>query len=254
MNTVKAISLFFLFATYFTSQVLKAEPLWIGDMEEGSLNDWYKPGTQATPGCCHGGGEFNSGSANSIATPKKHTGNWGVEMTIRTPNSPTSGTRLFRWRESQNYPKLYYSVWYYFPQRYTVTNWWNVFQWKSKRPFQVDPFFILNVGNRPDGSMYFYLYDWQRRIAYKQSVKNIPISRWFQVEAYYECAGDRTGRVTFWQDGAMLFYVPNVQTRYEDGDCQWSVDNYSDSLQPAQSTIYVDDAAISTTRIGSSQQ
>jgi hypothetical protein len=255
MNRVKAISWFCLFAACFTFQVLKAEPLWVGNMEEGNLNDWYEPGTRATPGCCNGGGRFNSGRANSRATQnKKHTGDWGIRMRIHTPNSPASGTRLFRWREPQNYPKLYYSVWYYFPRRYTVTNGWNVFQWKSKSPLKDDPFFILNVGNRPDGSMFFYLYDWQRQITHVQSVENIPISQWFQVEAYYECAGDSTGRVTFWQDGTLLFDVPNVQTRYEDGDCQWSVNSYSDSLQPGpRSTIYVDDASISTTRIGHCQ-
>jgi len=36
---------------------------------------------------------------------------------------------------------------------------WNVFQWKSKRGGASDLFFALNVGNRPDGSMYFYLYN-----------------------------------------------------------------------------------------------
>jgi hypothetical protein len=50
--------------------------------------------------------------------------------------------------------------------------------------------------------------------------------------------------VTFWQDGTQIFDVPNVQTRYADGPCAWSVNNYSSSLDPVGATIYIDDAAI----------
>ena len=152
-------------------------------------------------------------------------------MTISTP--PESGTRMFRWLEPQNNDRLRYSAWYYFPRRYSVGSYWNVFQWKSRRSSgQNDPFFILNVGNRSDGEMYFYLYNWQKRQGFSQSVKNLPIGRWFKVEAEYACAADGTGRVTFWQDGVQLFDVPNVQTRYPDGDCEWSVNNYSEGAQP----------------------
>jgi len=55
---------------------------------------------------------------------------------------------------------------------------------------------------------------------------------------------DKTGRVTFWQDGEEILDARNVQTRYRDGDCQWSVHNYSASLDPPEAAIYVDDAAI----------
>jgi hypothetical protein len=214
-------------------------PLWSDDFESGSTSKWSSGG---------GGGEFNSGSGDSVSSrDRAHGGSWGLKMTISTP--PESGTRMFRWHEPQTNPKLYYSVWYYFPQQYSVTNYWNVFQWKSKRSSgQVDPFFVLNVGNRPDGSMYFYLYNWQKRQSYTQAVKNVPVGQWFKVEAYYASAPDGTGRVTFWQDGTQLFDVNNVQTRYSDGDCQWSVDNYSDGVRPSPAAIYIDDAAISTTR------
>jgi hypothetical protein len=167
-------------------------------------------------------------------------------MTISTPSAAgTSGARMFRWAESQAHPALWYRVWYYFPQRYSVRSWWNVFQWKSKRVTgAVDPFFILNVGNRPDGSMFFYLYDWQQRTSRAQTLKNIPVGTWFSLEAFYRCAGDGTGQVTIWQDDVLLFDVANVRTRYPDGDCQWSVNNYSDSITPKPATIYIDDAEI----------
>jgi hypothetical protein len=92
--------------------------------------------------------------------------------------------------------------------------------------------------------MYFYLYNQNTKTSYDQALKVIPERRWTRVEAFYVCAGDNTGHVTFWQDGVQIFDISSVQTRYFDGDCQWSLNNYSSSLSPSTATIYVDDAAI----------
>lgn len=216
--------------------------LWSADHETGDISQWYYPSTG--PFGNYGGGMFNSGVAS--VTPSldyARSGRWSLRMTIATP--PMSGARLFRWSEPQRYGGLYYSAWYYLPRRYSVPNFWNVFQWKSKRTTgQIDPFFVLNVGNRSDQSMFLYLYDWQNSRSYSQSVADIPVGRWFRIEAFYECTGGTNGRVTFWQDGVQLLDVRNVRTRYSDGDCQWSMDSYSDGLIPSPSTIYIDDAAI----------
>jgi hypothetical protein len=209
--------------------------IWSADHEGGNMDQWN---------LSSGGGEFNSGIGESvISTERAHTGRYGVRMNITTP--PESGTRMFRWYEPQRNPRLQYSAWFYFPERYSVGTYWNIFQWKSKRSSsQIDPFFVLNIGNRSDGSMFLYLYDWQNRRAYSQSVRNLPVDQWVKIEAYYQCAGDSTGRVTFWQDGTQLFDLQNVRTRYSDGDCQWSIDNYSSGLSPSPAVIYADDAQI----------
>lgn len=213
--------------------------LWSADHETGNMSQWYQG---------DGGGEFNSGSAVSSASrDQAHSGAYSAKLTISAP--PVSGARLFRWKESQAYPALYYSAWYFFPQSYTISQYWNVFQWKSKTPQgNIDPFIVLNVGNRSNGAMYLYAYDWQRRITYGQSTKDIPIGQWFKVEAFYKCAADGSGQATFWQDGMQIINIPNVQTRYSNGDCQWSVDNYSNGVNPTPATIYIDDAVVSTTR------
>jgi hypothetical protein len=174
-------------------------------------------------------------------------------LKINTPSNPTSGTRLFRWVESQNYTDLYYSIWYYFPQLYTPNGnpaFWDVLAWKSNGTAEGDnPFFTLNVGNRPPGdsnpgAMFFYLYNQITLTSYTpQTYVNIPVSGWTHIEAHYVC-DPTSGHVTFWQDGAQIFDVSGVATRYADGDCQWSVDNYSSGVNPAPATIYIDDAAI----------
>jgi hypothetical protein len=226
-------------STLVTIQVESAPPLagnamWSADHETGDDSQWYEN---------YGGGQFNSGSGNSVATQdRSHTGSWGLRMTISTATE--SGTRMFRWGEPRAISRLRYTAWYYFPQRYTVHNYWNLFQWKSRNGGAVDPFFVLNVGNRSDGAMHFYLYDWQTRRAYSQSAKNIPVNQWVKIDAYYHCTGSQSGRVTFWQDDTLLFDVPNVRTGYSDNNCEWSIDNYSDGLSPSPATIYLDDASI----------
>ena len=231
--------------------------LWSANMETGDLSQWFYPMTG--PVGNFGGDIENSGIAAATAsTDFAHSGKYSAKLTITTPDTPTSGARLFRWLEAQTYPQLYYSVWYYFPQNYTPSLFWNVLQWKSKHPVSgvatSDPFFSLEVGALPSGEMYFYLGDDHTSTTYQQPAQSlipIPVGRWFNVEAFYQCAPNGGGRVTIWQDGALLWDVSNVDTRYADGTCAWSVNNYSSSLTPPSSTIYVDDAAIGTGRISS---
>jgi len=208
----------------------------------------------------NGGDVENSGIASASASrDQAHTGSFSAALTITTPSTPDSGTRLFRWREPRAYPDLYYRVWYYFPQISTPNGnpaFWNVLQWKSEHVISgarvSDPFFVLNVGEASDNgqaaSMYFSLCPPKGGACYSQvrPFTFIPVGNWFEVEARYVCAGDDTGHVTIWQNGsqAPLFDIPNVQTRYADGDCSWSVDNYSNSLSPSSGTVYIDDAEI----------
>jgi len=218
--------------------------IWTGDVEGGTLADWWIPSTSQSGN--NGGGEYNSGTADTIPSQDfAHGGSWSAKMTANTTGG-SSGTRLFRWLEPQTHAALYYSVWYYIPQKVTPSEYWNLFQWKSKHAAGIDPFFVLNIGNRADGTMYFYLWDWQRSKQYDQTLVNIPVAQWFKVEGFYQCAADSSGKVTLWQDGAKLFDISGMSTRYADGDCQWSVDNYSNGLSPSTVSIYVDDAAIRT--------
>lgn len=220
----------------------KTRPLWSADMESGDLSQWSLNG---------GGGRYTSGRAEIQASNDiARSGSWSAKLTISTPHSPTSGARLFRWAETHGEQELYFSAWYYFPQRYSAPSWWNVFQWKSKvteKPISArnDPFFIVNVGNRADGQMYFYLYDWQQRKSLHQEQMQIPVRQWTHLEARYRCAADNTGRVMVWQDSVLLVDLAGVPTRYAQGDCQWAVTNYSTDLKPTPATIYIDDASIS---------
>jgi hypothetical protein len=214
---------------------------WSSGLETGNFSEWEQN---------WGGGIFNTGTGNaSVSSDVAHSGRYSAKMAIDTSSGGPQAVRIFRWNESRADQSAYYRVWYYFPQQYSGMNWWNVFQWKSKTPSRNDAFWQLNVGNRPDGTMNFYVYNWVNSRSYSQSVVNIPVGRWFRVDAFYTQSSDNNGRVTFWQDGVKFFDMSGVNTKYPDGDVQWAVANYTDGISPSKATIYVDDAAISTNPI-----
>jgi hypothetical protein len=99
--------------------------------------------------------------------------------------------------------------------------------------------------------MYFALDYWPTGASYEQNIASIPVDRWVHLEAYYKHSypNANSGRVTFWQDGQQIYDVPNVDTT-NSANLTWSLNNYCDTLSPSSATIYIDDAAISTSRIG----
>jgi len=245
--------------------------LWSADMETGDLRQWY-----SSKGKDKGGGEFDSGDATAAASQDyAHSGKWSLKLTITAPPSKgghSSGGRMFRWEEAADpayfSSGLYYGAWFYFPQAFRLSadprtgGFWSILQFKSKHPAGNDPIWYLDIQNQPDRPMYATLYWWNRLAMegprekesggrrFTQAATNLPVGKWVHIEVYLKQASDFTGRLTVWQDGMQIFDESNVKTRYADGDNQWSVNNYSDGLQPAPSTIYIDDATISTSRVG----
>jgi chitodextrinase len=228
-------------------------PVQSADMEEGNLDDWYYPSTEAKTGY-YGGGEYNSGTGNSVAsTAVAHSGTYSAAQTIDVSSGSPSGTRLFRWEESDRYRELYYSAWFYFPQRMRLgAGWFLLWQWKSTNATRNDPLWGLLIENDPAGEMKLYLSRGPGEIAnYHQSVATIPVGRWFQVRAHYRCADDNTGFVRVWQDGQLLFDKSGIRTSYSwingygnPWSCQWALNAYGNGFTPSVWTSYVDDAQI----------
>lgn len=230
--------------------------LWSADQESGDMTQWYYPDVKE--GNFNGGGVYTSGVASAVtSTDFAHSGTRSAKLDITTPSSPTSGVRLFRWEESNSNNEAYYSAWIYIPEKYTPTQFWNIFQFKSKDTAgNDDPFWLLSVGNRATtGNMYLYLYYWQTGSgpttnevgpkSYDQAIVDLPVGKWVHIESYLKQASDYTGHVTVWQDGQMIFDKDGVKTKYAGGTNEWSINNYSNGFTTSNATIYVDDAAIS---------
>lgn len=257
----------FLGLTQHTADVqAQGTVVWSTDHENASEQDWYRPNDAS-----HGGGEYNTGCAgtspaydfgrNPSATDL-HPFSLVLMMAAPCGNLDVSGTRMFRWLESEQYSDLYYKVWYYFPSVYTLTNpvnpWWMIMAWKSTstNPSRNDAFFNVNVANRPNGNMALSLYeakpyDPANGRTYTQTSVDLPIGQWFYIEAHYISRGDATGQVTIWQgddvNRVLLWDLHGVQTRYldaEGGATQWAVTNYGNGTSPFPAKIAIDDAEI----------
>lgn len=223
--------------------------LWSVNHELGDLNEWSANG---------GGGLFPSGTATVIPVTSPAIGKFAVQMTIDTVPG-VAGCRLFRWKETQDDLAQgslgrYFSAWFYFPRAYQVGSWWQIAGWKSKHPAGNDPFFNINVSNRANGANFLQVFGWQPSLRkfYDQPAVDIPVGRWFKVEGFYKADPGTGGRVTLWQDDVLLTDIAGIQTRYSDGDYQFALNNYGQMLLPSPTTIYMDNAAISTDRVANS--
>ena len=120
---------------------------------------------------------------------------------------------------------------------------------------------MLELRNRANAAMYFML-RWKGIMAgpfegegtglkhYHQEIKDILAAEWFHIEIYLQQSTGYTGRLTVWQDGVEIYDMVNVKTKYPDGNNEWSINTYGASINPMPLTLYVDDAAVSTTRVG----
>lgn len=216
--------------------------LWSADHETGDLSQWESS---------DGGGAFNTGSGDVYVTNAvSRSGNHSLSLSIYGADGDVQGARVFRWKE--NPADAYYSAWLLFPEWYETGRWWDVFQFKSPdNRGRSQPMWVLNVGNRRNGEMGFYLWDALSRRSYEHEWGSpaIPVGKWIHVEVYYRRATDNSGRITVWQDGAKLFDQDGVRTAISK-EIQWSLANYTDRITPSNATIYADDAVISTSRIG----
>lgn len=248
--------------------------LWAARHETGDKSEWYAPSTGPTGN--YGGAEVLTGNASAaVVTTVAHGGTRALSLTITTPGSPTAGARFFRWAESRANRALYYSAWFYLPTAVTPNGsglFWNLFQFKSR-----------STGGRDDPLWAFYAdadgkggvrlrAGWGYGGAtvagpksgdsvgaknFYQTTASLPVGKWVHLEAFLRQSSGFDGQVTLWQDGVKLFDFTNVRTSYANGtynswnaENEWAVLSYSDGLSPSPATIFIDDAVISTTRVG----
>jgi hypothetical protein len=218
----------------FTPPPPPGDVLWSANQESGDLEQW-------TVGQL-GEAVFNTGTgAISLSHDVAHSGTSSLKMTISDASGTTQAARILRWHD--NPVEGYYSVWLYFPQNYQPAAWWNVFQFKSLAA-ESDPTWVLNIGNRLDGSMFFYLWDAITKKSYRPLTDlDVQPKNWTNVTAYLRRATDDSGRITIWQDGVLLFDVNHVQTAFAD-NVHWGIGNYTDDISPSDPMIYADDAEI----------
>ena len=223
--------------------------VWKATHEIGNISEWQAHGDFLSQG---------RGAYYTIITSPVHTGNYAVSLTIDTKAYSSTGSYaayLFYWDQLPG-NAYYYSAWYYIPSETRPQDWWNVWQWKSTYNGNTDysvPMHVLDIRQRATGQLslqLIYRPDLSSKINYQQNIKFVPTDQWFHIEAYYKEGFNFNGQVIVWQDGTEIFNLSGVQTTERDNTVYWSVNHYTDNILPNPSSIYIDDAAISTQRLG----
>lgn len=232
-------------ALLIMSNVLDAAVLWSTSHESGDLSDWYKD---------QGGAVYNTGGddARVTVTPGvAHTGNYSVKMEVWNIDTQKRACRIFRWAE--HLTEGYFSCWLMFPALPDVGGWLNIFQFKKKNYTSgaVDPTWYNEVKNKSQGTV-LTLTHWNQEWDIRPNVNPSPVisaKEWFHVEWHYK-DGINDGEVGIWINGTKVWHLENINTTGIDPDIQWAPSLYGINVTPSHLVLYMDDAAISTERVG----
>jgi hypothetical protein len=223
-----------------------ADIIWSSGHEDGTYNDWKK----------NQSGAFYPTGNGVIEASKEaaHSGNYSLKHQVTGISSQMVATRIFRWAEHLR--EGYYSCWYMFPQVPQVNGWLNIFQFK-KHDYEdqggtgaIDPTWYNTVYN---GRL--YLNHWHSDSDVDNVDANVATppqivpGQWFHIEWHYK-DGINDGEIGVWIDGQQYWDLKNVETRGVHPDIQWAPSLYGQRVTPDPLTMYIDDCAISTTRLG----
>jgi hypothetical protein len=217
--------------------------LWSAKHETGDLSEWTLAGK--------GGSEaMGADTQVAVSTDFAHSGRYSAKLT----NGAVSAYEdAHLWRQD-DYPALaYYSAWFYLPRAYQTTADWSIIEFQVPDANDAGAIGLLldiDLRSLPNGDLILSLYD--HRSAYLRSPTPdpaipVPIGEWFQVEVLYHNVNDPSGELAVWMNGQLNYDVHRPIS--PNSTVYWTVCSKTEGLSPAESTIYVDDAAISLTRV-----
>ena len=225
-----------------------ASILWTATFEPGDLSEWLGDGR---------GGTYteNVMTFPAVTTDVVHKGKYAGIATVETPNGMPGGivsiNYLFRNQPSPS--QAFYSAWYYIPTTVAVRTYLSLLHFRCSHTGDGNDLFGIwdvNLIPRADGGLQAHLYNFVTKTNVEEPVPTVvPLGTWVHFEIMLLKAADATGRITVWQDGVQILDNPGVMTAETDW-VQWDAGVASTDIVPTPSVIYMDDAAISLSRLG----
>lgn len=226
---------------------LGSDILWASTFEQGNFAEWTS---------------VEGGAAAAIPSPPNtievsttyaHHGRYAAELAIDAgPDGVQQNAGLVR--QGSLPVEAYYSAWYYLPRTITVGTFWVLFKFRLRAdaadPGSDDELYDLGLVNASDGSLALVIYDHRSgaNLALATPDPVVPVSVWFQLEAFYRNAQDASGRLTVWLDGRQIVDIqgPMAPTPW----VEWDAVNVGEKLTPSTAVVAIDDCAISLSRVG----
>ena len=226
-----------------------SDVLWSARFEGDSFAEWTSVA---------GGGVDFTATQNTmeVSSERAHEGSYSAKLTVYAPQAGTQGRDNFG-REGNLPNEAYYSAWYYLPRSVAVGTYWVIMKFRMRSvvddPASEGELFDLNLKTLSSGEMSLRMYDWQNGggdLPLDVVDPVVSVGAWFQIEVFYRVASDNTGRFTLWLDGQQILDMrgPTGPTPWT----AWDVGSIAAVLNPDTATIFVDDCAVSLSRVGPS--
>lgn len=182
----------------------------------------------------------------TVVTSPVHSGRFAAAFRVTAGSADGHQTRCVR--QGVLPTAAYYGAWYFVPDRVTNAGLWNLVHFQGGPPSGLHGLWDVSLENGDDGELELVVFDFLNGATRKPNTPvPIPIGRWFHVELYWKRAADATGRVALYQDERLLLEATQLVTD-DTSWGQWYVGNLASRLTPSDSTLYVDDVTIRSTR------
>ena len=224
-----------------------SDVFWTSRFEGSNFDEWIgqaDPGAQAFP----------AGNTIEVSTEKAHQSNYAAKLTINSPGDGTRGSAVLS-RQGTDLPdEGYYSAWFYFP-RSVSGSYWVIFKFRMRTapddPQSAGELYDLNLTSLPSGEMTLSLYNHRTASVTPLDVPDpiVPVAAWFHIEAYFRNRPGAGERVTYWIDGQQILDIVDP-TAPATSWIEWNTCSIGNNLNPSTAVLYIDDAAISGTRVG----
>jgi hypothetical protein len=226
--------------------------LWTARFETGDFTEWT--------GVAGGDAQAFPMPPNTIAVAngQAHTGRYAAALTITAGSDGTQENAVLS-RAGGLPPSAYYSAWYYLPYSVSVGTFWVIFKFRMRTDANdastAGELYDMDLATLPSGEMTLELYDHRTAGDLPLDVSNpiVPVEQWFQLEAFYRAANDDTGHLTYWLNGQQVVDIAGAPTSPTSW-VEWDACSVGEDLTPQMATLYVDDCAVSRSRVGPSGQ
>jgi len=228
-----------------------AAVLWTATFEPGDLSEWTRGNQGGTDTENVTDPNLFAMATNAMA----HRGQYAAAIPISTPNGMPGGpvTVNYLYRNQPSPKQAYYSAWYYIPSSVTVGTYLSLSHFRvSHTGYGNDLAAAFDLNLIPiAGVLRAHLYNFTTGNNVEELVPMpVPLSTWVHFEIMFLKASDTTGHITAWQDGVQILDDPPPLTTAVTDWVEWDAGGASTDILPNPAVIYMDDAAISLTRLG----
>jgi hypothetical protein len=223
-------------------------PIFFDNQQNGSLMQWDEPTSDADAGGYYADPGFPNPAFT--ATPA-HSGDGSVKVVIDTTTTDQI-SRLYR-RVTDNHD-AYYSAWFYLNEDHTPSVWWSIFLFRAvqDRNNSID-LWSVDLVRTAESTLTVALFDHQYQNGKGRTVDSqlqpapvVPVKVWFQIQAHLVQSAGQPSQLTLWLNGQQFMNLDMATTAPDMQPLYWVIGNGGSKMNPPKSTIFIDDAQIST--------